>query len=168
MLGNSAAPHACTFGGKRTMDSMFGGAQFVPRRSTEAGAPINDRDQEQSGEGRSQDQVPNLQKSVFVPKLSWTTTSNHALSHNIYTIEDITFAALLASQAEQSGEPFHVHMLPTPTAIKKGSLSDVHLMEHFVKSPSYSVDSAAHHRLENGLLPTAFHTTRCRPRRSGL
>ena len=40
-------------------------AQFVPRRSTEAGAPIKDRDQEQSGEGRSQDQVPNLQKSSF-------------------------------------------------------------------------------------------------------
>ena len=51
------------------MDSMFGGAQFVVRRSTEAGAPIKDRDQEQSGEGRSQDQVPSLQKSLFVPQL---------------------------------------------------------------------------------------------------
>ena len=48
---------------------MFGGAQFVPRRSTEAGAPIKNRDQEQSGEGRSRDQVPNLQKSLFVPQL---------------------------------------------------------------------------------------------------
>ena len=49
---------------------------------------------------------------------SWTTVSNHVLSHNIYMIEDIASAALLASQAEQSGEPFPIHMLPTPAAIK--------------------------------------------------
>ena len=74
---------------------------------------------------------------------SWTTVSNHVLSHNIYTIEDIASAALLASQAEQSGEPFPIHMLPIPTVIKKEAPGDVQLMKHFVKSPSYGVDSAA-------------------------
>ena len=54
---------------KKNNGSMFGGAQFVPRRSTKAWTPIKDRDQEQSGEGRSQDQVPNLPESVFVPQL---------------------------------------------------------------------------------------------------
>ena len=36
----------------------------------------------------------------------WTTASNHIMSHNIYTIEDIVSAALLTSQAERSEEPF--------------------------------------------------------------
>ena len=61
---------------------------------------------------------------------SWTTASNHVLSHNIYTIEDIAYATLLASQAEQSGEPFPIHMLPTPTTIKKDAPGDIQLMEH--------------------------------------
>ena len=82
---------------------------------------------------------------------SWTTASNHVLSHNIYTIEDIASAALLASQAEQSGEPFPIHMLPTPTAIKKDAPGDVQLMKHFVKSPSYGVDSAAYHRVRRSI-----------------
>lgn len=82
---------------------------------------------------------------------SWTTASNHILSHNIYTIEDIASAALLANQAEQSGEPFPIHMLPNPTAIKKGAPGDVQLMERFVKSPSYGVDSAAYHRLRRSI-----------------
>ena len=56
---------------------------------------------------------------------SWTIASNHGLSHNIYTIEDIASATLLVGQAEQNGEPFPIHMLPTPTAIKKDALGDV-------------------------------------------
>ena len=82
---------------------------------------------------------------------SWTTASNHILSHNIYMIEDIASAALLANQAEQSGEPFPLHMFPNPTAIKKGAPGDVQLMERFVKSPSYGVDSAAYHRLRRSI-----------------
>ena len=38
---------------------------------------------------------------------SWTTASNHILSHNIYTIEDIASAALLTSQAKQSRNVVH-------------------------------------------------------------
>ena len=56
-------------------------------------------------------------------------------------------AALLASQAEQSGEPFLIHMLPSPRAIKKDAPGDIQLMEHFVKSPNYGVNSAAYHRV---------------------
>ena len=75
---------------------------------------------------------------------SWTTTSNHVLSHNIYTIEDIASVALLASQAEQSGEPFPIHMLSTRTTIRKDGPIDVQLMQHFVKGPGYGVNSAAY------------------------
>ena len=78
---------------------------------------------------------------------SWTTTSNHILSRKIYTIEDIASPALLASQAEQSGENFPFHVLPIPIGIKEDAPADVQLMEHFVKSPSYGVDSAAYHRV---------------------
>ena len=66
-----------------------------------------------------------MQKSVFVQQLVMDTVSNHVLSHNIYMIEDIAYAAPLTSQAEQSGEPFPIHMLPTPTTIKKDAPSDV-------------------------------------------
>ena len=82
---------------------------------------------------------------------SWTTASNHVLSHNIDTIENIAFVALLASQPEQSGEPFPIHILPTPTAIKKDAPGDVQLMEHFVKSPSCGVDSATYHRVRRSI-----------------
>ena len=58
---------------------------------------------------------------------------------------------LFASQAKQSGEPFPIHMLPSPIAIKKDDLGDVQLMEHFVKSPSYGVDSAAYLRVRRSI-----------------
>ena len=50
---------------------------------------------------------------------SWTTASNHVLSHNIYTIEDIASVALLAREAEQSGERFPIHTLLSPITIKR-------------------------------------------------
>ena len=71
--------------------------------------------------------------------------------HNIYTIEDIASAALLASQAEQSGESFPIDMLPTPTTIKKDAPGDIQLMKHFVKSPSYGFDSVAYHRVRRSI-----------------
>ena len=125
MLGNSAAPHACTFGGERTMDSMFGGAQFVPRRSTKAGHQLKIETKNKAGKVVHKIRCRICKNLFSYHNSSWTTASNHVVSHNIYTIEDIASAALLASQAEQSGEPFPIYTLPTPTAIKKDAPGNV-------------------------------------------
>ena len=58
---------------------------------------------------------------------SWTIVSNHILPYNSYMIEDIASTTLLANQAEQSGKPFPIHMLPRPIAMKKGAYGDVQL-----------------------------------------
>ena len=79
-------------------------------------------------------------------------------------IEDITSVALLASQAEQSGEPFPLHMLPSPTANKKDAPGAVQLMEHFVKTPSYRVDNVAYHRVRRSIGKWAV--TDCLPYRT--
>ena len=69
--------------------------------------------------------------------------SNCVLLHKIYTVEDIASTALLESQAKENGDPFPIHMLPSPTSIKKDVPGDVQLMEHFANSPSYGVNSIA-------------------------
>ena len=65
-------------------------------------------------------------------------------------------------------EPFPIHMLPSPTDIKKEAPGDMQLTEHLVKSPSYGVDSTAYHRVRrsigkwiaaNGLLYRKLQTT---------
>ena len=126
---------------------MFRGAQFVPRRSTGAGAPIKDTEEEQSREGRSQDQVLNLQNSVFVPQLVVDNSEqSHTVVQHLYDRKHCVRDAA-PSQAEQSGKPFPIHILPNTTTINKDAPGGVQLMEHFVKSPSYGADNAASHRV---------------------
>ena len=78
------------------MDSMFGGAQFVPRRSTEAGASIKDRTKNKAGKVVHKIRCRICKNLFSYHNSSWTTASNHALLRNIYTIEDIASTALLA------------------------------------------------------------------------
>ena len=66
-------------------------------------------------------------------------------------IEDIASIVLLVSQAEQSKEPFVIHMLPSSIGIKEDAPDDVQLMELLVKSPSHGVNSTAHHRVRRSI-----------------
>ena len=151
MLGDSAVPHACTLESKRTLDSMFGGAQFVPRRSTEAGALIKDRDQEQSEEGRPQDQVPNLQKSVFVPQLVMDNNEqSRPIAQHLYDRRHcVRYTTHKPSRTKRGTFP-HPHA-PHPYSDQERRPGDVQLMKHSVKSPSYGVDSATYHQVRRSI-----------------
>ena len=59
---------------------------------------------------------------------SWTCASNHILSHNLATAEDLATAAALASECEANGEPFPMHKLPATPPIRMEPLGDVALM----------------------------------------
>ena len=59
---------------------------------------------------------------------SWTCAATHILSHNIGTPQDIVAATALASECEANGEPFPIHKLPTPPAVKKEPTSNVGLL----------------------------------------
>ena len=50
---------------------------------------------------------------------SWICAATHILSHNIGIPQDIAVAAALASECEANREPFPLHKLPTPPALKK-------------------------------------------------
>ena len=97
----------------------------------------------QSGEGRSQDQVPNLQKSLFIPQLVDNSEQSRPVAQHLYDRRHcVRYTAHKPSRTKQGTFP-HPHA-PTPTAIKKDAPGDVQLMKHFVKSPNYGVDSAAY------------------------
>ena len=78
---------------------------------------------------------------------SWTCASNHILSHNLATDEDLAAAAALASECEANGEPFPMHKLPAPPPVKTEPIGDVALMRRTFAAPSYGADTAAYQRL---------------------
>ena len=71
---------------------------------------------------------------------SWTYMATHILSHNIGTPHDIVSAAALASECEANGEPFTIHKLPAPLAVKKKPTGDVAFMHHTFAAPSFATD----------------------------
>ena len=79
---------------------------------------------------------------------SWTCASNHILSHNIQTAEDIAAAAALAVECEANSEPFPMHKLPTAPIVKTEPVGDAALMRRTFAAPSYGPDTAAYHRLQ--------------------
>lgn len=81
---------------------------------------------------------------------SWTTASNHILSHNLFTLNDIVAADNLATEAEKNGEPFPLHKLPSAPSTKPCG-GDVRTLQRFVSSPSYGHDTAAYHRLRRSI-----------------
>ena len=106
-------PHTCALSGKKEqwtrcweVRSLF---QEDPQR---LGHPLKIETKNKAGKVVHKIRFRICKNLFSYHNLSWTTTNNHVLSHNIYMIEDIASAALLASQAKQSGEPFPIHMLP--------------------------------------------------------
>ena len=79
---------------------------------------------------------------------SWTCASNHILSHNIQTVDDVVAAAALATDCEANSEPFPMHKLPTAPAVKTEPVGDAALMRRTFAAPSYGSDTAAYHRLQ--------------------
>ena len=79
---------------------------------------------------------------------SWTYAATHILSHNIGTPQDIATIAALASECEANGEPFRIHKLPTPLAVKKEPPNDVALMQFTIAAPSYKTDTQPSHRIK--------------------
>ena len=73
------------------------------------------------------------------------------LLHNICSTEGIAPPALFTNPAEPNGDPVPINLFPSTIAIKKEAPGDVQLMECFVKSPSYGVESAAYHRLRRSI-----------------
>ena len=78
---------------------------------------------------------------------SWTYTAIHILSHNIGIPQDIAATAALAFECEANGEPFPIHKLPTPSAVKKEPPGDVGIMRHTFAAPSYKPDMQLYHRI---------------------
>lgn len=81
---------------------------------------------------------------------SWTTASNHILSHNLFNDNDVIAAANLASEAEKHGEPFPMHKLPA-APVSKPAVGDVRTLQRFVTSPSYGTDTGAYKRLRRSI-----------------
>ena len=79
---------------------------------------------------------------------SWTCAATHIRSHNIATAQDIAAADALASESEANGEPFPIHKLPAPPAVKKEPAGDVALMRHTFTAPSYGTDTQPYHRIK--------------------
>ena len=76
---------------------------------------------------------------------SWTCVATHILFHNIGTPQDIAAVATLASECEANGEPFPIHKLPTPLAVKKQPSSDVPLLRCTFAAPSYRTNTQPYH-----------------------
>ena len=79
---------------------------------------------------------------------SWTCVPTHILSHNIGTPKDIIAAAALASECEANGEPFPLHKLPTPPALKKETAGDIGLMRQTFVALSYGTDMQPFHQIK--------------------
>ena len=79
---------------------------------------------------------------------SWTCVATHILSHNIGTPQEIAVAAALASDCEANWEPFTIHKLPTPRAVKKEPAGDVVLMRCTLAAPSYGTGTQPYHQIE--------------------
>ena len=72
----------------------------------------------------------------------------HILSHDIGTSQDIAAAAALTSECEANGEPFPIHKLPTPPAMKKESAGDVAFMQRTFAAPSHGTDMQPYHQIK--------------------
>ena len=75
----------------------------------------------------------------------WTYVATHILSHNIGTPQHIAAAAGLAFECEANREPFPIHKLATPLAMKKEPTSDVALIQCNFAAPSYRTDTQPYH-----------------------
>ena len=78
----------------------------------------------------------------------WTCVVTHIRSHNIATTQDIAAADALASESEANGEPFPIHKLPTPPAVKKEATGDAALMLHTFVAPSYKPNTQPYNRIK--------------------
>ena len=79
---------------------------------------------------------------------SWTYVSTRIESYNIGTPQDIAATTALASECEANVEPFPIHKLPNPPAMKKELANDVALMERAFGAPSYRTDTQPYHRMK--------------------
>ena len=123
---------------------MFGGAQFVP---------VCSQIETKNKAGKVVHKVRcRIFKNLFsYHNSSWTTASNHVLLHNIYTIEDIASLHCSKAKPNKGGNLSPSTCSPPLQRSRKTPLVTQQLMEHFVKSPSYGVDSAAYHRLRRSI-----------------
>ena len=78
----------------------------------------------------------------------WTYAATHIRSHNIATAQDIAAANVLASESETNGEPFPIHKLPTPLAVKKEAAGDAALVQRTFVAPSYGPDTQPYNRIK--------------------
>ena len=79
---------------------------------------------------------------------SWTYMSTHIRPHNITTAQDIVAADALSCNSEANGEPFPIHKLPTPPAVKKGPASSATLMRRTFPAPSNGPDMQPYNRIK--------------------
>ena len=74
--------------------------------------------------------------------------ATHIRSHNITTAQDIAATDALASESEANGEPFPIHKLPTPPAVKKEAVGDAALMRLTFTALSYGPDMRPYNRIK--------------------
>ena len=79
---------------------------------------------------------------------SWTYEATHIRSHDITIAQNIAAADALASESKDNGEPFPIHKLPTPLAVKKEAAGSTALMRHTFAAPSYELDTQPYNRIE--------------------
>ena len=83
---------------------------------------------------------------------SWTCAATHIRSHNIATAQDIAAADVLSSESEANGEPFPIHKLPTPLAVKKEAAGNTTRMRCTFAASSYGPDTQPYNRIKRTIV----------------
>ena len=74
--------------------------------------------------------------------------NSHLSPQHYYCPRYSTTADALASESEANGEPFLIHKLPTPLAVKKQPAHDSALMRRTFAAPSYGPNTQPYNRIK--------------------
>ena len=123
VLHDSATLRARTSHQKGTVDSMSKVRSFLKEDPHRLGQPFKIETKNKAGTVVQKIRSSIHRSLLLYHNSSLTTATNHIMLQNISSIQDIASTALFTRQAEQNGEPFSTHVLPSPIVINKKALA---------------------------------------------